>query len=265
MPKNNFLFYVRELWAFGLKQAKSALFAGLFLALLFISNHVNFGIARYDFLFLAAVGIQIILLAFKLETKDEAKTIFLFHIIGLVLELYKTSPMIGSWSYPEAGLLKIANVPLYSGFMYAAVGSYIAQAWKTLKLRLESHPSYGTSIVLCLAIYINFFTNHFIHDLRLFLFIAIFAVYYKTKVYFTPRKREYRMPLILGFALIAFFVWLAENISTFYGAWKYPDQIHEWNVVSLNKITSWFLLVIICFIVVAYLKYFKEKWVKKSE
>jgi uncharacterized membrane protein YoaT (DUF817 family) len=61
------------------------------------------------------------------------------------------------------------------------------------------------------------------------------------------------MPVIIGFLCIGFFVWIAENIGTFVGAWTYPNQTHVWDVVSLHKITSWFLLVIICFIIVAYL------------
>jgi uncharacterized membrane protein YoaT (DUF817 family) len=176
----------------------------------------------------------------------------------LCLELYKTHPAIGSWSYPELGIFKIAGVPLYSGFMYAAVGSYIAQAWKSFNLRLTNHPSYRLSLILCFFIYVNFFTNHFIFDFRISLFVAIAVLYYRTDIYFTPRKKEYKMPLSVGFILIAFFVWVAENIATFYGAWKYPGQIHTWEIVSLHKITSWFLLVIICFIVVAYLKHFKQ-------
>ncbi len=255
---------VTELYFFTLRQLRAVIFAGSFLFLLFISNYIHFTfISRYDFLFLAAIVIQIIFIALKLETKDEAKTIFLFHIIGLCLELYKTHPAIGSWSYPEPGFFKIANVPLYSGFMYAAVGSYIAQAWKSLKLELSNHPSYTASIILCMAIYANFFTNHFFFDLRAFLFVAVFVLYYKTNIYFTPRSTQYRMPLILGFLLIGFFVWIAENVGTFYGAWKYPNQLEIWNAVSVQKITSWFLLVIICFIVVAYLKHFKKKLTSK--
>lgn len=252
-------FIANELLYFTLKQIRSIIFPILFIIVLFASNYISIPfLYRYDFLFIASLLIQILLIAFKLETKDEAKTIFLFHIIGLCLEIFKTLPSVGSWSYPEPGYLKVFNVPLYSGFMYASVGSYIAHAWKMFKLKLTNHPSYITSLILCAAIYLNFFTNHFIYDMRLFLFIAIFVVYYKTNVYFTIRKNEYKMPLILSFLLIGFFVWIAENIATFYGAWKYPGQIHEWHVVSLQKITSWFLLVIICFIVVATLKHFKK-------
>lgn len=250
---------IKEFFIFGIKQARAAIFAGSFFLLLFISNHIPlFGVARYDFLFISAVAIQAILYFTKLETKDELKVIFLFHIIGLVLELYKTSPAIGSWSYPEAGLFKIATVPLYSGFMYAAIGSYISQAWKIFKLELTNYSKYFVSLLLCFLIYINFFTNHFIYDFRIFLIIAIFIFFWKVQVYFTVTNARRSLPLNLSFLLIAFFIWIAENISTYLGAWKYPDQVHTWTIVSTSKITSWFLMVIISFILVAYLKHFKK-------
>ncbi len=197
-----------------------------------------------------------------METKDEVKVIFLFHIIGLVLELYKTNPAIGSWSYPEAGFLKITTVPLYSGFMYAAIGSYLSQAWKIFKLELINYTQYIWSVLLCLLIYVNFFTNHYIYDFRKFLILAVFIFFWKTKVYFTVTNIKRWMPLNLGFLLIAFFIWVAENISTYLGAWQYPDQVHVWKVVSTQKITSWFLMVIISFILVAYLKHFKKDVIK---
>ncbi len=255
---------MKEFLAFGMKEARAAIFAGSFFLLLFLSNHIPlFGLARYDFLFLAAIAIQAILFFTKLETKDEVKVIFLFHIIGLVLELYKTSPSIGSWSYPEPAFFKIATVPLYSGFMYAAIGSYISQAWKIFSLELVNYKNYLLSVLLCLLIYVNFFTNHYIYDFRLFLIAAVFILFWKAKVYFTPLYVRRSMPLNLSFILIAFFIWIAENISTYFGAWKYPDQIHTWTVVSTQKITSWFLMVIISFILVAYLKHFKKDILKK--
>lgn len=256
---------LKDLYFFTLKQARAALFAGLFLFLIFASTYISIpGLYRYDLLFLAAIAIQVLMLVFKLETFDEAKTIVLFHLIGLVLEIYKTHPSIGSWSYPEPGYLKILAVPLYSGFMYAAVGSYIAHAWKGFNLKLVNYPHYGYSIVLGALIYLNFFTNHFIYDIRLFLIAAVFLLYRKTWVEFTPHQRTYKMPLGVSFVLIAFFVWIAENIGTFYGAWQYPSQIHAWTAVSFSKITSWFLMVIISFIVVAYLKHVKGEKVARS-
>ena len=62
------------------------------------------------------------------------------------------------------------------------------------------------------------------------------------------------MPVVLAFLLIGFFIWIAENIATFWGAWAYPNQIHKWSVVHPAKISSWTLLVIISFIIVAALK-----------
>ncbi len=252
--------YLLDFVYFCVREARAAAFAGSFLALLVFTHLVPepLGVARADFLFVMAVLIQATFIWFRLETVDEAKAIALFHMIGLALELYKTHPAIGSWSYADPGFFHIAHVPLYTGFMYAAVGSYVVQAWKTLHLRIERHPPYVASGALCVAIYINFFTNHFVYDARIVLIALVFLLYRKTVVHFTPRARSYRMPLTLGFALVGFFVWLAENIGTYTGAWTYPNQVHAWNVVSFQKISSWFLLVIICFITVAVLKRVKE-------
>lgn len=260
MSRLSFQEFVREFFIFGVKEARACVFAGSFFVLLFLSNYIPlFGLARYDFLFLSALALQAILYFTKIETWNEVKTIFLFHLIGLVLELYKTSTFVGSWSYPEEAFFKIATVPLFSGFMYAAVGSYIAQAWRIFDLKLSRFPKYFWTLILGLAIYVNFFTNHFVQDIRWMLIPLVFILFWKTRVYFTViAGRQRWMPLSLAFVLIAFFIWIAENISTFYGAWQYPNQIHVWNVVSTNKITSWFLLVIISFIIVASLKHYKE-------
>ncbi len=258
--------FVRELFVFGIKEARACIFAGSFFVLLFLSNHMPlFGVARYDFLFIAAVGIQVVLYLTKVETWDEVKVIFLFHIIGMGLEIFKTHPAIGSWAYPEAGLLKIATVPLYSGFMYAAVGSYISQAWRILKVEIEGHPHFGVSVGLAAAIYLNFFTHHFLPDVRWVLIAFVFVFFLRTKIHFTVLEGIQRtIPLNLAFLLIAFFIWIAENISTYLGAWQYPSQVHAWHVVSANKITSWFLLVIISFLIIAYLKHYKRDVLRRE-
>lgn len=254
-----------EFIVFGLKQARACIFAGSFFLLLFFSNHIPlFGLARYDFLFVAALLIQAILYFTGIETKDEVKTIFLFHIIGFVLEVFKTNPAIGSWAYPEPGFFKVMNVPLYSGFMYAAVGSYIAQAWRIMKLELISPPRYSLAVFLGILMYLNFFTHHFLPDFRWVLIIAVFALFWRTRVNFTVTKIRRTLRMDISFLLIAFFIWIAENVSTYFGAWKYPDQIHEWNVVSISKISSWFIMVIISFIIVSYLKHYKKDVLKIS-
>ena len=250
---------VYEVFLFFIKQVRACAFAGSFLAILFLSHHITIpGLYRYDFLFLAAVLIQLILILTKLETWEEVRYIFLFHIIGLVLEIFKTNPSVGSWSYPEPGILKIATVPLYSGFMYAAVGSYISQAWKVFNLRLLNCPRLAYGLLLSVLIYLNFFTNHFIYDFRYIFAFLVVILFWKTEACYTIATEERRMPLVPSFLLIAFFIWIAENIGTYLGAWQYPEQLVTWTAVSIHKISSWSLLVIISFIVVATLKYTRE-------
>ena len=246
---------VHEFLMFGLKELAACVFAGSFLLLLALSNRVpNAGIARYDALFLGAIAIQLVLIALRLETWREVAVLSLFHLLGMGLELFKTSPGVRSWSYPEASFFHIGTVPLYSGFMYAAVASYIMQAWRIFDLRISGFPPFWMAIALAAAIYGNFFANHYIADLRWPLAALVAALFWRTRVHFTVTRAERRMPLVLSFALIGFFIWVAENIATFFGAWAYPHQLHRWAIVGPNKISSWMLLVIISFIIVAALK-----------
>jgi uncharacterized membrane protein YoaT (DUF817 family) len=245
-----------EFLVFGLKQARACVFAASFFALLAVSRHLPpFGMARYDFLFLAALAVQAILLVTRLESPAEAAVLCGFHALGLTLELFKTHPAINSWSYPEAGMLRLGTVPLYSGFMYAAVASYMCQSWRLLRLELEGYPPPAVGVPLAAAIYLNFFTRHFVPDVRWLLAAAVLVAFRRAWVRFTVLDTPRRMPLVLSFALIGFFVWVAENVSTYLGAWVYPEQRGGWRVVSLTVISSWGLLVIVSFILVAALKH----------
>ncbi|MBL8796950.1 MAG: DUF817 domain-containing protein [Planctomycetia bacterium] len=251
---------VWEFFVFGLKEARACIFAGSFFVLLLLSKHLPlFGLARYDFLCLAALALQVVLLLTGIESRDEALTLGAFHIIGLALEIFKTQPAIGSWSYPEAGYLKVAGVPLYSGFMYAAVASYMCQAWRLLRFDLVGYPSYWLSVPLSVAIYLNFFTHHFFIDLRWLLLAGVLLVFRRSWLRFTVIEQERSLPLVLTFFLVGFFIWVAENISTYFGAWVYPEQRAGWQIVSFGKISSWTLLVIISGMIVADLKQFREK------
>ncbi len=121
--------FIVEFWFFGLKEARACLFAGLFFIAMFLVPKTGWlGISRYDLLLVFAVSVQVAMLYFKLETWDEVKSITLFHLVGFALEWFKTSGDIQSWSYPDEAYTKIGGVPLFAGFMYAAVGSYIIQA-----------------------------------------------------------------------------------------------------------------------------------------
>jgi uncharacterized membrane protein YoaT (DUF817 family) len=238
------------LW-FGLKQAWASLFGGLML-LLILGSYLLYPrdawLSRYDFLTLAAVALQIVLLRFGLETAAEARTILVFHVVGTLMEIFKTA--MGSWIYPEAAVLRIGGVPLFTGFMYAAVGSYIARAWRLFDLRYSGHPPLSWLLLLAAAIYLNFFSHHFLPDIRILLFIAVAWLFRRTWVAFRVRRMDCRMPLLLGFVLIALFIWIAENVGTFAGAWVYPSQHGGWSPVSLNKMGAWFLLMIISYALV---------------
>jgi len=151
-----------EFALFGFKQAWACLFGALLLALLLVTHLLwpaHAAIARYDALFVAALGIQLALLAFRLETLREAKLILAFHAVGTCMELFKTS--VGSWTYPEPSLLRLGHVPLFSGFMYAAVGSYLARVWRIFEFHFERYPPLPLTAALAAAIYANFFTHHF--------------------------------------------------------------------------------------------------------
>ncbi|WP_420146375.1 DUF817 domain-containing protein [Sphingobium sp.] len=243
-----------EFLLFGFKQGWACLFGGLMLALL-LATHLFYppgaALHRYDFLTIAALGIQIAMLTFRLESWGEAKVIFAFHLIGTVMELFKTQA--GSWTYPENSLLHIGPVPLFSGFMYAAVGSYIARIWRIFDFRFTHYPPAWTTVLLAVAIYVNFFAHHWLPDMRIALFIAAILLFGRCRIIFTPWRQARRMPLLLGFFLVALFIWFAENIATFANAWTYPDQRHGWQMVGVGKLGSWYLLMIISFVLVAML------------
>ncbi len=143
------------LW-FGLKQAWACIFGTLLLAGILATRlwYPEVPLARYDFLVVYAVSIQVSLLFLKLESWREVGVIFLFHLMATAMELFKTSTEIGSWSYPE-------NLDL-------------------------------------------------------------------------------RMPLLLGFCLVAFFIYLAENLGTLARAWQYPGQENGWKPVHFFKFTAWY-------------------------
>ena len=59
------------------------------------------------------------------------------------------------------------------------------------------------------------------------------------------------MPLVVGFFLVAFFIWIAENVATFGNVWLYPTQQNAWHLVSVQKILAWYLLMLISFVLVS--------------
>jgi uncharacterized membrane protein YoaT (DUF817 family) len=244
--------FAYELVRFGVKQGWACLFGGLMVSLL-IATHLWYprgtALARYDFLFLAALAIQAVMLAARLETVEEAKVILIFHVVGTVMEVFKTE--VGSWVYPEASFFRIAGVPLFSGFMYASIGSFIARVWRLFDFRFTRHPQLWTVVALGAAIYVNFYSHHYLVDMRWALFAVAGLLFGRTWIHFKVWRVHRHMPLLLANFLAASFVWIAENVGTFTMTWQYPHQVSGWALVSLGKFGSWFLLLILSYALVA--------------
>ncbi len=210
------------------------------------------GLPRYDLMLLLCLGFQAYVVWRRIETLDELRVICLFHVLGLSMEIVKVR--FGSWSYPGPGYAKVLGVPLFSGFMYASVASFMCQAWRRLDLVMVRWPRPLIAVPIAAAIYLNFYTNLILPDARWAILPALLVAFRRTWVEYTPCRIRRRMPILLAFGLIAFFIWLAENVGTFLSAWRYPSQHHGWRPVYLQKLSSWYLLVIVSLLIVVELK-----------
>jgi uncharacterized membrane protein YoaT (DUF817 family) len=241
-----------EFLRFGIKQGWACLFGGIAVGLMILTAWLypaQAPLARYDFLFLSLFGVQVALLASRLETRDEAKVILIYHVVGTGMEIFKTA--IGSWIYPEPSLFHLAGVPLFTGFMYSCIGSYICRAWRLFDFRFAHHPPRWSLIALSLLIYANFFCDHYGVDLRLPLFVIAALLFGRTTIYFRVWRVYRSMPLLLGLVLVSLFIWFSENIGTYTKTWLYPSQHGAWSMVSPTKLGSWFLLMIISYTLVS--------------
>lgn len=251
VPTATTLRAVRQLLRFAWIEAQSCLFAVLFFLGLAAVRLVPLPIDPADALLVWCLAVTLVLWLLRWETGREVGVIFAFHLVGLALELFKVRQ--GSWSYPDTGTFSVGGVPLYSGFMYAAVGSYVCQAWRRLDLRITGYRTRRTAAVAVL-IYLNFFTSHVMWDLRLPLALALLFVTRRTWIRFTVGRRRYALPLALSFVLVGAFLWVAENAATWLRAWQYPSQESVWTLVHAAKLGSWSLLVVVSIVLVAAVK-----------
>jgi len=232
-------------------EATCCLFAALFFGGLALVRVVPLPVSQGDALLIWCLLVTLVLWLLGWESGREVGVIAVFHLVGLALELFKVH--VGSWTYPSVGVATVAGVPLYSGFMYAAVGSYVCQAWRRLDLRIAGYRPVLTGCAAA-AVYVNFFTEQVMVDLRLPLAVVLLVVTARTTVWFTVGRRRYAMPLALSFVLIGAVLWLAENAATFLNAWRYPDQQLAWTAVHPAKVGSWSLLVVVSIVLVAAVK-----------
>jgi len=243
-----------EFWHFTLANAKASAFGAFLLATFLVTEFVTVPyISRYDAIFLAAVAYQACALLFRFEKPREFLVILVFHVLATGMELFKTHPAIGSWSYPSvsSAIFVLGTVPLFSGFLYSAVGSYISRSFTFLDLTYERFPRYIHLWILAGLIYINFFSHHYFFDIRYALFAYVFVIFWKTSVRFRVYQKHRTMPFLLTVVLTSFFLWIAENIGTFTRIWLYPSQITDWHLVSFDKMGSWFLLLVLSFALVS--------------
>ena len=225
---------------FGTKAASAALF-GLLLLIAFavtapMGSQEYYGIFRYDYLLFYALSIQVCLIYLKLESWAEAKVIALFHIMAMGMEIFLTHPAIASWQYPQPAVFKLLTVPLFAGFMYSAVGSFFARSLRLYKVSFENLPRFANMLCLAVLSYLNFMTKFFIPDYRLVLFAWSIIIFWKTKLYFQLSDSRFKVPMLPILLLLAFLIWIAENISTFYKIWLYPSQVDAWHMVGWGKL-----------------------------
>jgi uncharacterized membrane protein YoaT (DUF817 family) len=159
-------------------------------------------IARYDFLLIACLVAQVALILLKIESRREVAVIMIFHILGLLLELHKVK--YGSWSYPEDAITKIQGVPLYSGFMYSSVASYICRAWDNFDLTIKDWPSHWFTIPIGAVIYLNFFSNAFIYDFR-WIIIGLVVLIFRNECLFLEQWTQAQNVITAFFSLHRFF------------------------------------------------------------
>ncbi|MBF4461490.1 MULTISPECIES: DUF817 domain-containing protein [unclassified Rathayibacter] len=240
-----------EFLVFGAKQAWACVFGAALLIVILAARlwyPDDAALARNDLLTLAAVALQIAMVATRLETGRELWVIVLFHVVGTGMELFKTD--VGSWSYAADGVLRVGAVPLFSGFLYASVGSYMVRVHRLFDLRFSHWPPRWLTVTAAALIYVNFFSHHVLPDARWLLLVAVGALWGRSTMVYRVHRGSHRMPVLLAFCLVAFFLWLAENIGTFAGAWLYPDQLTGWQLVSVSKFVSWLLLMIVSVVLV---------------
>lgn len=246
-PLNTIKGFSQLLWHFAFKQASAAIF-GICLLIAMIGTRViwqdDWAFARYDALLLIAVTLQILFLRTGIETIEEARVILLFHITGTAMEIFKVYA--GSWSYPDPSVIRIGDVPLFSGFMYAAVGSYMARVVRLFDMEMLPFPPLWMHFGLAIAVYVNFFSHHYIVDIRYILFAATVLLYGRTQIWFRVRRRWLWMPLPVAAFLSSFFLWIAENIGTATGTWLYTGQ-SAFEMVRFAKMGAWYLLLYVSF------------------
>jgi len=245
---------LQNIWSFTLKFLNAGIFGLIMVFFIILTSYwyPDIGLHRLDFLFIVAIVTQIILVATKMEEPKEVVVILAFHFVATCMELFKTSGSVGSWTYPgvDEAVIKLYTVPLFAGFNYGAVGSFIARLWRIFDLRFTRYPPLWVTFILAVAIYTNFISQHFIYDIRYILMALVLVFFGLTKMHFKVNGKYYAAPVLVVQFFAAFLIWIGENVGTYTSAWLYPNQMNGWELVETSKIGSWFLLWVVSFVLV---------------
>lgn len=87
--------------------------------------------------------------------------------------------------------------------------------------------------VVAAGIHLNFFTHHWLPDVRGPLAALLLIALTGTTVHYTVGTRY------------------LENLATYSGAWRYPHQLDGWEPVAVTKFGAWALLVSVTFVLAA--------------
>ncbi len=243
LPGGNF-------WVFAVTQAWAGLFGLLLLGAVWVTQSVTlpwFG--RYDWLLIFAVMIQAIMLLARLQKPTELLIVAVFYLLGLGIEVFQTSSAVQAWAYPDSGSLVLGNAPLFAGFLYAAIGSYIFRLWRITRMEFTNYPRQRYAALLALAIYINFFTAHVLYDVSYLLLLAALILFWRTRASYVNNGKKRHMPFLLPVLIAPLLILLAEKFAAFAQLWVYTEEPN-----SLSKILTWLLLLLFSCIIVDLLR-----------
>ena len=222
--------FLYEFWLFGIKLASASIFGGYLLFLIIVTHfwYPIDGLYRNDFLFLAAVGFQIVLLAFRLESFRETIVIMIFHIVATFMELVQNVGRNQCLALSWRSIRPPGQRPIVCRF-------HVQRRWQ---LHGEGEPDSGLSLYQCST---NMGIVRSCHvDLRKLFYTPFLlrhpqravtgicrVLYGRCIIYFRMDKLHRHMPLMLAQFLTAIIIWFAENVATYSRVWVYPNQTGE--------------------------------------
>lgn len=123
-------------------------------------------------------------------------------------------------------------------------------------------------LALAVLSYLNFMSKFYFPDIRYGLFAWSVVIFWKTKIRFQLQQSQLQLPMLPVLLLLAFIIWVAENISTFYQIWLYPSQVDSWHMVGWGKLGSWYLLLLLSLVLVMKILGYRDaqgQWRLKAE